>query len=112
MVTALGIFGARVTGARCAGEALAAIDADAPDVVLTDLVMPTVDGFTLLAQIRSREGALGRRIPAAALSARATTDAGATALSAGFEMYVPKPVDPFELAAVVRRLVGGAKRGA
>ena len=112
MVTALGIFGARVTGAKTAAEALAAIDADAPDVVLTDLVMPFVDGFELLGQIRSREEAVGRRIPTAALSARSTAETGATALSAGFEMYVPKPVDPFELAFVVRLLTGGSGRRA
>jgi CheY-like chemotaxis protein len=112
MVTALRLFGGIVVGAPSAAEALVAIDENTPDIVVTDLVMPTVDGFELLGAIRQREEAIGRRIPTAALSARSTRETGQSALSAGFEMYVPKPIDPYELAFVVRLLAGEPKRDA
>jgi len=67
--------------------------------------MPGEDGYTLIRKIREREKRenLGK-IPAVALTAYARVDDRMKALAAGFQMHVPKPVEPAELAAVVSSL--------
>lgn len=71
-----------------------------PDVLLSDIGMPDEDGYTLLNKLRARGGDFGR-IPAIALTAYASPDDRVRALEAGFQMHVPKPVEPIELVTVV-----------
>ncbi|MDQ3069121.1 MAG: response regulator [Acidobacteriota bacterium] len=96
--------GARVTCAKSAEETIAALDQEVPDVLLSDIAMPGVDGYELISRIRATKK--WSRLPAAALTAFvAPTDRG-KALLAGFDTHVPKPVDPAELTAVIAALAG------
>ena len=95
--------GARVRTATSAREALEEIDHQVPDVLVSDLGMPGMDGFDLIQRIRHMEGA-ARELPAAALTAYARSEDRAKALRLGFEMHLAKPIDPSELIAAVSSL--------
>jgi len=99
--------GARVRTATSVGEALEQIEHEVPDVLVSDLGMPGMDGFDLIQRIRHMEGA-ARELPAAALTAYARSEDRAKALRLGFEMHLAKPIDPAELIAAVSSL---ARRG-
>ncbi len=96
--------GAEVVAAASVREALAAIERDAPDVLISDIGMPGEDGYELIRRVRSLDPARGGRVPAAAVSAYAGEDNRRQALDAGFQLHVAKPVDPEELVKVVRDL--------
>jgi CheY-like chemotaxis protein len=64
--------------------------------------MPGEDGYSLIAKIRTAEN--GRFVPAVALTACVRIEDRARALSAGFNMFVPKPVQPNELITVIANL--------
>jgi CheY-like chemotaxis protein len=96
--------GAAVTLAESAAEALAAIDAATPDVLLCDVAMPGENGFELIRTLRARDPARGGSIPAAALTAYASEEDERLALEAGFHRHLAKPVDPLDLAAAVAEL--------
>ena len=84
------------------GDGRAALDrilADAPDLVLTDVMMPTLDGFGLLAAVRGDERT--RSLPIILLSARAGEEARIEGLHAGADEYLVKPFSARELLACV-----------
>ncbi|KYC36467.1 ATPase [Scytonema hofmannii PCC 7110] len=94
-------------------EALEAIAQWRPDVLVSDIGMPNEDGYTLIREVRSleRSGKIplseqGAKIPAAALTAYARTEDRLRALQEGFQIHLPKPVEPAELATVVASLAG------
>lgn len=118
VATLLQQCGARVTSVASAQEALAVLAADEhgrrPDVVVSDVSMPEVDGYELIRRVRELAPEMGGRIPAVALTAYGRSIDRIRALSAGFQMHMPKPVEPAELATVVASLTGLAskRRGA
>ena len=101
-------WGAEVTTAASAAEALAALDDRIPDVLVSDVGMPGMDGYELLREVRKRDGEKGGRIPAIALTAYADADSRRLALEAGFQEHVPKPAEPKALLAAVARLAGAS----
>lgn len=98
---------ARVTTARSVADALAALDRDPPDLLISDIAMPGDDGYALIRAVRSSPRAAVRDLPAAAVSAFATPVDRSRAVLAGFQSHLPKPIDPHELAALVATLVAG-----
>ncbi|HWL73092.1 MAG TPA: response regulator, partial [Burkholderiaceae bacterium] len=74
-----------------------------PDVLVSDLGMPDQDGFDLIRQLRA-DGYDARNLPAVALTAFVQKGDTHLALSAGFQVHLPKPVDPHELTVVIARL--------
>src|SRR5262245_59587 len=96
--------GAEVRTAVSATEALAACDEWRPDILIADIGMPGEDGYTLMRKLRAREKLRGKHIPAIALTAYSRREDRLRALSAGYERHVTKPVEPFELLAVVASL--------
>jgi CheY-like chemotaxis protein len=94
--------GARVIAVATAREALEALESEVPDVLLSDIAMPGMDGYELIRRIREREP--WSAIPAAALTAFVSPTDRGRALLAGFDTHVPKPVEPAELMAVVAAL--------
>jgi CheY-like chemotaxis protein len=77
-----------------------------PHILISDIGMPEEDGYALIRKIRNREKSEKlKRLPAVALTAYARVEDRMKALSAGFQMHVPKPVEPAELAAVIASLV-------
>jgi CheY-like chemotaxis protein len=101
--------GAAVVEAGSVQEALAAIEAEVPDVVLSDLQMPGEDGYGLLARLKERERRGARPIPTAAVTAHAGAEHRAQALAAGFDSQVSKPIDAESLARLVIELAGDAR---
>jgi signal transduction histidine kinase/ActR/RegA family two-component response regulator len=95
--------GAEVRACRSAAEALAELDTWWPDVLLSDIGMPGEDGYSLIRRVRAEEARHGRAIAAVALTAYARAEDRRKALSAGFQMHVPKPIDGDDLIAVVVR---------
>jgi signal transduction histidine kinase len=96
--------GAEVYTAASAQTALAELERSRPDVLLSDIGMPGEDGFALIRQLRSRSPEGGGFMPAASLTAYASAEDRRRSLLAGFNMHVPKPVEPAELVAVVSSL--------
>jgi CheY-like chemotaxis protein/anti-sigma regulatory factor (Ser/Thr protein kinase) len=100
----LASYGALVTTAASVAEAMAVLERDPPDVLLTDIGMPGEDGYSLIAQLRALPRNRGGATPAACLTGYATGEDRRRALLAGFTMHLPKPIDPAELVAVVTSL--------
>ena len=101
--------GAQVTTADSAAQALAALTAERPDLLVSDIGMPGTDGYALIREVRAHEAQLGlERLPAVALTAYARPDDRALALQAGFHAHIPKPIEPAELIAQLARLTGRA----
>jgi CheY-like chemotaxis protein/anti-sigma regulatory factor (Ser/Thr protein kinase) len=101
--------GASVLGASSADEAMRQLEVGGPDVLLSDIAMPEVDGYALLRRIRAMPVERGGRIPAVALTAYARAVDGERAFSAGFQAHVTKPVDQEALTAVVADLVSNRR---
>ena len=95
--------GAEVRASLSASEGLAVLETWWPDVLLCDIAMPREDGYSLLRRVRAEEARHGRAIVAVALTAYARAEDRRKALSAGFQMHVPKPIDGDELIAAVAR---------
>jgi PAS domain S-box-containing protein len=98
--------GAEVFPAGSAAEALAVLAAWRPDVLVSDIGMPEVDGYELVRKIRAISAENGGKIPAIALTAFARSEDRTRALRAGFTVHVSKPVDPAELVATVASVAG------
>jgi len=96
--------GAEVESATSAAEALEMLQECKPDVLVSDIGMPGEDGYTLMRKVRALEPEQGKHIAAVALTAHARTEDRMRALSAGFQMHVPKPVEPSELVVVIASL--------
>jgi PAS domain S-box-containing protein len=96
--------GATVIMANSAEQALQALGHGVPDVMVTDLGMPEMDGFGLLAAVRASADAAVRGLPVAALTAYARSEDRTRALRSGFQMHLAKPIDPAELVAAVSAL--------
>jgi signal transduction histidine kinase len=100
--------GAAVTTAASAAEALALLQSNVPDMVLSDIGMPGQDGYSFIRAMRSLPSAQGGKVPAVALTAYARPDDRFRALSSGFQMHLAKPVEVGELLRVVASLAGKA----
>jgi len=98
--------GADVVTAGGVYEALTAVEQSRPNVILSDIGMPNVDGYELLRRVRALGAARGGGLPAIALTAFARSEDRTRALRAGFLMHIAKPVEPAELAAAVASVVG------
>lgn len=93
--------GMRVTAVASASEALAEIEREIPEMIVSDLAMPDVDGYQLIQRIRALPDTRGGRTPAIALTAFARPEDRVRAMRAGFQNHVAKPLDPAELFAVL-----------
>jgi CheY-like chemotaxis protein len=98
--------GAEVVSVGSAGEALAKMARQQFDVLVSDIGMPEMDGYALISKVRQLPVERGGRIPAATLTAYAGIDDRRRVLSAGYQMHIPKPVEPAELTSVVASLAG------
>jgi signal transduction histidine kinase/CheY-like chemotaxis protein len=96
--------GAEVRSVASAAEALDMLKRWHPSVLVADIGMPEEDGYTLIQKIREQEPGGVAQIPAVALTAFAQTEDRSQALSAGYQVHVPKPVEPAELIAIVADL--------
>ncbi|MEH1931124.1 hybrid sensor histidine kinase/response regulator [Nostoc sp.] len=99
-------FGAIVTAVASGNEALQALTQSKPDILLSDIGMPEMNGYMLIEQVRTLEAqGGGKQIPAIALTAYAGEIDQQQALKAGFQQHIVKPVAPEELLMAISNLV-------
>jgi two-component system cell cycle response regulator DivK len=106
MARLLEMSGYRVLEAADGREAVRVAEDECPDVVLMDLQMPVLDGFTATSLIRRTESIC--RVPVIAVSAQSTEDFISAATRVGCDHFVPKPVDFDRLLELVRECTEGA----
>lgn len=96
--------GVSVSGCASGEECLAQLPAWHPDVLISDIGMPGMDGYSMMRELRALPAEKGGQTPAVALTAFARSEDRRRALLAGFDMHLSKPVEPGELVAVVARM--------
>jgi CheY-like chemotaxis protein len=101
-------WGADTQASSSVAEAFTYIDDWQPDVLLTDINMPGEDGYALISRLRSLTAEKGANIPAIALTAMARPEDSELALSAGFQLHLPKPIDIDRLAEAIANLTKSA----
>jgi CheY-like chemotaxis protein len=101
---ALGTAGAEVATAATSGEAMGLFRASPPDVLLCDIGLPGVDGYSFMEEIRALSPGDGGRVPAAALTAHARAEDASRALEAGFDKHIAKPIEPAEIVQIIADL--------
>jgi PAS domain S-box-containing protein len=106
LTSILGQSGAEVRAATSTEEALRMLAQWRPDVLVSDIGMPGEDGYEMIRKLRALPEERGGHVPAVALTAYAGAEARRRALASGYQMHVPKPVEPSELVAVVASLAG------
>lgn len=97
-------FGAVVTAVGSADEALEAVEGERPDVLLSDLAMPDKGGYWLIGRVRALPPERGGAMPAAALTGFTGPEHRSSALRAGFQYHIEKPVSLHNLAKIVSLL--------
>ncbi|PHK15483.1 diguanylate cyclase, partial [Nostoc linckia z13] len=97
-------YGASVTAVPSANEALAALKQSLPDVLLSDIGMPDVDGCMFMRELRKLTPQQGGQIPAIALTAYAGEVNAKQVLAAGYNKHIAKPVEPAELIDAIASL--------
>jgi PAS domain S-box-containing protein len=89
-----------------ASEAFSVLEDWQPDVILSDIGMPDMDGNQFIRHLRARPDAQGGRIPALALSAFARSSDRELALRSGYQAYIAKPTEPADLIKAIMELTG------
>lgn len=104
IATILGLQGAQTRAAASVAEGLATLREWKPDLLISDLGMPERDGYDLIRQVRQQEAMNGGHIPALAVTAYASADDAERTRAAGFDLHLPKPIDPAELIAAIAQV--------
>jgi PAS domain S-box-containing protein len=97
--------GASVKTAASAEEGFAEVKGWRPDVIVSDIGMPGEDGYSFMKRVKTWARESGVWIPAVALTAYARVEDRMKALASGYQIHVPKPVEPAELITVLVSLV-------
>lgn len=95
--------GFNVNVASNARDGWALLEKQCPDLVISDIMMPQVDGYEFLKQVR--QDPRFKALPIVFLTARGMTKDRIQGFNAGCDAYLPKPFDPDELVAIVRNLL-------
>jgi signal transduction histidine kinase/ActR/RegA family two-component response regulator len=103
---ALKQYGASVLESSSAADALRAIAHQQPDVLVSDIGMPDMDGYELIAKIRSEYPAAIHWIPAVALTAFASEADKEKSLHAGYQAHLSKPISIAELVSAIATVAG------
>jgi CheY-like chemotaxis protein len=93
-------YGIQVMTAASAVEALEIIEQFQPDILVSDIAMPYVDGYSLIRRIRSNNSP-DNSIPAIAITAVDAQEGHDLALKSGFQAYLIKPIEPDDLAELI-----------
>jgi len=97
--------GAQVTSLSSAPKAMELLQSESFAVVVSDIGMPEMSGLEFMRRLRARGGS----VPSIALSAYSTNEDKQSALDAGFDLFVAKPVHPAKLVTGIARLIAGEK---
>ena len=82
-----------------------------PDILVSDIQMPAIDGYGLMRRVRKMDPDRGGTIPAIALTAYTRVEDRIRALVAGFQIHIAKPFEPVELLTVVESIVNRRTEG-
>jgi signal transduction histidine kinase/DNA-binding response OmpR family regulator len=107
----LNLSEAEVRTAGGIDEAMNVLAVWRPEVIISDIAMPGGDGYELLRRIRQDEKRGEHRIPAVAITGNAGAKDRIRALSAGFQLHLPKPIEPDELVISIASLIGNSRKG-
>jgi PAS domain S-box-containing protein len=105
LTSMLTIYGADVVTVSSVAEAIETLTSFIPDLLLSDIYMPEVDGYHLIHTVRSLNANLAK-IPAIAISAYTQEEEEKKILSSGFQVYMPKPFMPDKLVGTIAKLTG------
>ncbi|HJQ25830.1 MAG TPA: ATP-binding protein [Blastocatellia bacterium] len=97
--------GASVRMAASSEEAFSEMRMWEPNVIVSDIGLPKEDGYAFMRRVRSWTQTTGAWIPAVALTAFARAEDRMRALASGYQIHVPKPVEPAELVTVIASLI-------
>lgn len=101
--------GGDVNCCESVSQAIKAIRDWKPDLLISDIGMPGEDGYSLIKKVRGLRSKRSKQLPAIALTAYATKEDKARALSEGFQMHIPKPIGPetlvMSIASIIERKV-------
>jgi CheY-like chemotaxis protein len=97
---------ALVMTADGAAEGLKMLRSERPDILVSDIGMPQMDGYDFMRQVRSLPVQEGGKTPAIALTAFARSEDRTRAMLAGYQVHIAKPIEPQELLATVGSLAG------
>jgi CheY-like chemotaxis protein len=106
----LNATGASVYLAHSADEGIELLITKSVDVLICDIGMPDVDGYTLIRRVRTLNDPQKSEVAAVALTAYARLEDRTEAIRAGFQNHVPKPVEPAELLTVIQSLANPRSR--
>ncbi len=95
---------ATVFDAGSAEEAVGLVESHRPDILISDVGMPGEDGYALVRRVRALSAERGGNTPAVALTAYARATDRVSAITAGFQHHIAKPIQPAELIAIVASL--------
>jgi len=107
----LGERGARVDAASGVEEALAWLQQEVPDVLISDIGMPVFDGFDLIRRVRSSPDRSIAAVKAVALTALTRAEDESRALRDGFDAFVAKPAEASRLVSEVARFRAALRAG-
>jgi hypothetical protein len=99
-----------VTTAASAREAMERLEAERPDILISDIGMPGDDGLSLMRWVRALGPERGGQVPAVALTAYARAEDRMKAMLAGFDQHLVKPIEPAELITLVAVLASRKRR--
>ena len=102
--TMLDRYGVKVLACGSAAQALELLEYNSTDVLISDIAMPDENGYEFIARVRSLEASQKRRIPAVALTAHVRIEDRIRALTAGYQMFIAKPIEVDELLAAIATL--------
>ncbi len=98
--------GSEVKCTESAAEAIETFKVWNPDVILSDIGMPVEDGYNLIKRLRKLRTKRAKKIPVVALTAYATSEDRARALSSGFRIHLAKPIEPRSLVKSIAEAAG------
>ena len=102
LATILCLEGAEVRTADSLDETISVMTSWSPEIIVSDIAMPGSGGYDLIRRVRDG----GCNVPAIAITARAGVEDSASSLAAGFQMHMPKPIEPHELVVSIASLTG------
>lgn len=95
---------AEIQTATSAIQALELITEFLPDILISDITMPDMDGYSFIRQVRSLQSLEGRFLPAIALTGWFSEEEQAQALNSGFQLFMAKPISINELVEAMAQL--------
>jgi PAS domain S-box-containing protein len=104
LVVLLESEGATVTAVNGANQALQVLPEFKPDILISDLVMPEIDGYTLLEYVKLLQPTWNQPLKTVAITGHDRTEPSQKALKAGFQVSISKPIEPQELVTVIGML--------